>query len=304
MKPRYYLEHACVLGLSAILRALPRPVALEAGAALGQLGWWLRIRRGVVLANLEQAFPEIDAAGRRLIAARAARNFGRTVAEFVRFAGSDRNRVGDLVRLSGTEALRASLEGGGAIVVTAHVGAWALYVKALAASEIPSALLVGRQHNPMVQRFILGIPGEAVRFVPKASGAPREILHCLRDGRAVVMVADHRAGRSGLLAPFLGRDAVTLPLPGAIAARYQTPIFVMTGHRMPDGRHQVAIAPLAVHDDRADEEQLRLAVTAACNDALGAAIRACPEQYFWYHRRWLNAPATDGATGSLAGNTP
>jgi KDO2-lipid IV(A) lauroyltransferase len=118
------------------------------------------------------------------------------------------------------------------------------------------------------------------------------------------MVADHRAGRSGLLAPFLGRDAVTLPLPGAIAARYQTPIFVMTGHRMPDGRHQVAIAPLAVHDDRADEEQLRLAVTAACNDALGAAIRACPEQYFWYHRRWLNAPATDGATGSLAGNTP
>jgi KDO2-lipid IV(A) lauroyltransferase len=166
MKPRYYLEHACVLGLSAILRALPRPVALEAGAALGQLGWWLRIRRGVVLANLEQAFPEIDAAGRRLIAARAARNFGRTVAEFVRFAGSDRNRVGDLVRLSGTEALRASLEGGGAIVVTAHVGAWALYVTALAASEIPSALLVGRQHNPMVQRFILGIPGEAVRFVP------------------------------------------------------------------------------------------------------------------------------------------
>jgi KDO2-lipid IV(A) lauroyltransferase len=180
--------------------------------------------------------------------------------------------------------------------VTAHVGAWALYVTALAASGIPSALLVGRQHNPMVQRFILGIPGGAVRFVPKSRGAPREILHCLREGRAIVMVADHRAGRSGVAAPFLGRDAVTLPLPGAIAARYQTPVFVMTGHRLPDGSHQVALAPLTVPGDRTDEEQRPYAVTVACNDALGAAIRACPEQYFWYHRRWLNAPPTDEVT--------
>lgn len=301
MKPRYYLEHACVLALSAFLRALPRPVALEVGAAMGQIGWWLRIRRRVVLANLAQALPEIDASQRRRLAARAARNFGRTVAEFVRFAGSDRNRVGDLVALGEAEALRAALQGGGgAIVVTAHVGAWALYVTALAASGIPSALLVGRQHNPKVQRFILGIPGDALRFVAKSRGAPREILHCLREGRAIVMVADHRAGRSGVLAPFLGRVASTLPLPGAIAARYGTPIFVMAGHRVPGGRHRVAIVPLSVPGDQPDEEERRNAVTVACNDALGKLIRACPEQYFWYHRRWLNAPATAGVTGPAA----
>ena len=298
MKPRYHIEHALVLGLSALLRALPRSVALEAGAALGQIGWWLRIRRRVVLANLAQALPEIAATRRRRIAARAARNFGRTVAEFVRFAGSDRNRVGDLVSLDGTEALRAALaEGGGAIVVTGHLGAWALYVTALAASGIPSALLVGRQHNPKVQRFILGIPGDTVRFVAKSKGAPREILHCLREGRAIVMVADHRAGRSGVLAPFLGRESVTLPLPGAIAARHRTPVFAMAGHRLPDGRHRVTLAPLDLPGDQADEERRRAAVTVACNDALGAAIRACPEQYFWYHRRWLNAPKTATAAG-------
>jgi len=297
MKARYHLEYGSVVVLAALLRALPRAVALEFGAALGQLGWWLRIRRRLVLYNLAQAFPDSTPRERRRIASRSARNFGRTVAEFVRFAGSDRDRVGELVRLEGVEALRDALAGGGAIVVTAHVGAWALYVTALAAAGVPSALLVGRQHNPKVQRFILGIPGDAVHFVPKSKGAPRDIMRCLRDGRAVVMVADHNAGRRGDFAPFLGKVASTLPLPGAIAARHRTPIFLMSGRRVSPGGHRVEITRLALpHGD--DEERLRHEITVACNDALGKAILACPEQYFWYHRRWRDYPQTAGLAGA------
>jgi KDO2-lipid IV(A) lauroyltransferase len=295
MKARYHLEYGSVVVLAALLRALPRAVALQVGGALGQLGWWSRIRRRLVLSNLAQAFPDTTRSHRRRIAVRAARNFGRTAAEFVRFAGSDRQRVGELVRLEGVEGLREALAaGGGAIVVTAHLGAWALYVTALAAAGIPSALLVGRQHNPKVQRFILGIPGEAVHFVPKSKGAPRDILRCLRDGRAVVMVADHNVGRRGEFAPFLGKVASTLPLPGAIAARHGTAIFLMAGRRVTPGGHRVEITRLQLpHDD--NEERLRHGIAVVCNEALGKVILAYPEQYFWYHRRWRvypNVPET------------
>ncbi len=290
MRLRYHLEYASVVALAALLRALPRGAALGAGATLGQIGWWLRLRRALVHANLAQAFPKASRGQRSRIAANAARNFGRTVAEFVRFAGRDRQRVGQLVRLEGADELRSALAaGGGAIVVTAHLGAWALYVTALAAAGIPSALLVGRQHNPKVQRFILGIPGEAVHFVPKSKGAPREILRCLREGRAVVMVADHRAGRHGEIAPFLGRAASTLPLPGAISARHGTPIFLMAGHRILRGRHLATFSRLALPTEGGEDER-RHAITVACNNALGRAILACPEQYFWYHRRWHGQP--------------
>jgi KDO2-lipid IV(A) lauroyltransferase len=296
MRARYHLEYGSVLALAALLRAVPRGTALAVGAALGQLGWWLRIRRSLVLANLAQAFPAKTAGERRHTAARAARNFGRTVAEFVRFAGSDRWRVGELVRLEGLDELRATLRSGsGAIIVTAHLGAWALYVTALAAADIRSALLVGRQHNPKVQRFILGIPGEAVHFVPKSKGAPRDILRCLREGLAVVMVADHRAGRHGELAPFLGRTASTLALPGAISARHGTPVFLMAGRRVSQGRHLVTVSRLAAPAE-GDEDVRRHAITVACNEALGYAILACPEQYFWYHRRWHGQPAGDHPT--------
>ncbi|OYV88659.1 MAG: hypothetical protein B7Z68_13080 [Acidobacteria bacterium 21-70-11] len=289
MRARHHLEYTGLAALAAVLRALPRGAALAAGAALGELGWLLRIRRAVVEANLAQALPFAAPRERRRIGARAARNFGRTVAEFVRFAGADRSRVDEVVTLEGAEALRAAAAAGGAIVVTAHLGSWALYVTAVAAAGIPSALLVGRQHNPKVQRFILAIPGSAVRLVAKSKAAPREILHSLKEGRAVVMVADHRAGRGGIPAPFLGRVGSTLPLPGAIAARHRTPLFVMAGRRIDGGRHRVTITPLPF-PSAGSEDELRVAIATACNDALGRAIAACPEQYFWYHRRWLGAP--------------
>ena len=110
-------------------------------------------------------------------------------------------------------------------------------------------------------------------------------MRCLRDGRAVVMVADHRAGRRGELAPFLGRVASTLPLPGAISARHGTPIFLMAGRRITPGEHHVAISRLTLPSG-GEEDERRHAIAVVCNEALGRAILACPEQYFWYHRRW------------------
>ncbi|MFZ5804724.1 MAG: lysophospholipid acyltransferase family protein [Acidobacteriota bacterium] len=299
MKARHLAEYAGLWLLAIFFRALPRPWALALGAVVGQVGWWLRIRRQLVFANLEIAFPELSLRERQRLAAAAARNFGRTVAEFVRFAGRDRRRVSQLVAVEGEQELREALaQGKGAIVVTAHLGAWALYVTALAARGIPCALLVGRQHNPYVDRFILGIPGDAVKFISKGRTAPREILKSLQEGRAVVMVADQDAGPRGTFAPFFGRPVSTLPLPGAIVARYRPPLFVMVGHRVGGGRHQLRLQPLSV-PTASDEEQVRLAVAATCNAALEAAIRTYPDQYFWYHRRFRHYPEITGPTGAM-----
>lgn len=258
---------------------------------MGQLGWWLRIRRGLVLANLAQALPALPREELARIGARAARSFGRTVTEFIRFGGHDRARVGSLVRFEGLPPLREALAGGGgAIVVTAHLGSWALYVTALAAAGIPAALLVGKQHNELVDRFILALPGGAVRLVSKGPSSPREVLRCLKEGRAVVMVADQYVWPYGEMVPFMGRITSTLPLPGAITARHGTPLFVAAGHRVADGTHLVTVALLPVPSE-GEEADRRREITVTFNDALAAAIRAFPNQYFWYHRRWRDEEA-------------
>jgi KDO2-lipid IV(A) lauroyltransferase len=295
------LEYAALIAIASTLRALPRPLALEVGAAMGSLGWWLRLRRGLVLSNLAQALPDMTPRQRRSLAVQAARNFGRVVAEFVRFSGRDRTRLNELVALHGVPYLQKALAAGnGAAVVTAHLGSWALYVTAVANSGIPSALLVGKQHNQKVDAFILSIPGGAVNFISKGPSAPRDVLRHLKDNRVVVMVVDQHSGAHGEIAPFLGRPASTLSLPGALAARHGTPIFVMAGHRVTRGSHRADIFPLNLTGD-SDEASLRQKITTLFNEALGTMILAHPDQYFWYHHRWREAPPTavdHGGTGT------
>ena len=285
MKLRHRLEYTLALSFSALFRLAPRPLALVMGAGLGQLAWWLGIRRKLQLANLEIACPDLDPDQRRALAARSVRNFGRTVAEYARLGGREQQRIPELVELEGVETLLAALqEGRGAVIVTGHLGAWAMYMGRLRQPGIAPALLVGRQHNPGIDRLILDLPGPDFQFISKGPAAPREILKCLRANKAVVLVADQHSSR-GIVSLFLGKPAATLSLPGGICSRHGTPLFLLEGYRLSTGRHRAHLQRLAIPEVD-DPATLPQAITDRFNTALGEAILRHPDQYFWFHRRW------------------
>jgi KDO2-lipid IV(A) lauroyltransferase len=285
MKLRHWIEYGLALAFCWVFRLLPRPLALAAGAGLGRLVWLLGIRKKLVLANLAKAFPELSPAERAALAARAAGNFGRTVAEYARLNGSDQQRIDDFVAVEGGEALNAALqEGRGALVVTGHLGSWALYMGALQVIDVSPALLVGRHHNAKFDQLILNIPGKNVQFISKGPTAPRHVLKCLKENRAVVMVADQHS-TMGLASPFLGHPAMTLALPGAIIARHRVPLFLLDGCRTGGGRHKMVLREIELPEGLTGDE-LRQEVTDRCNRAIGETVRRHPDQYFWYHRRW------------------
>lgn len=293
MRLSHSLEYFAVKAFAMLVCLLPRRAALALGAGLGRLGWLLRARRDLVLANLAQALPHATPAERSRIGARAARNFGVTVSEFIRIGSKERGRVLATVDIQGIEPLRAALgEGKGALLLTGHLGAWAVYFGAVSSSGIPIALLVGKQHNEKVDKLIHAIPGDSVEFIPKGRSAVKRIAAKLREGGAIVMVADQHAGAAGVMAPFLGRDAPTLALPGAFAAKHGAPVFFMHGRRLDDGRHLVVIERIQL-DSPPGSAALKEEVTLRYNEVLGKAVLACPEQYFWYHRRWRDSDLAD-----------
>ncbi len=285
---QHSLEYGALVATAFVLRAMPRRVALVVGAGVGWLGWTLRVRRQIVLANVAQALPDMPQRERVRLAARAARNLGRTVTEFLRFAGRNRRRTRELVTIRGLEELETSLAGGrGAIVVTGHLGAWGLYVAALSLTGVPTALLVGRQRNPKVDALILSLPGEHVTLISHGKRAPRELLQNLAVGRAMVLVADQHGGPQGTVAPFFGRETSTLSLPSALVARQDLPLFAMAGHRIDGGRHELTLRRLVVPpDDGHSEDARQRQITMLCNRAIAADVLEHPDQYFWYHRRF------------------
>ena len=287
------LQYCALICIAQIMQVLPRRTALFLGACIGQFGWYTGARRSLVLSNLKQAIPDASDDMRLKIGARSARNFVRTVTEFVRFDGRDRENLDQIVSVDGIETLQDSMQAGkGCLMITGHLGAWALYFSAISSKGIPISLLVGKQHNKRVDKFIHALSGSAVTLIPKGRAAIKQILQSLEQGRCIVIVADQHAGANGILSEFIGRAASTLSLPGAFVARNGIPIFTMAGHRVENGCHQVKITPLEV-EPSSDKETLKQNVTDAFNQAIGNAILEHPEQYLWY-RRWRDSDAAIG----------
>ncbi len=285
------VQYYALVCFAQLMRILPRRAALFMGGCLGQIGWLSGLKRSLVLRNVKQALPDASESDRRRIAAHSARNFARTITEFVRFDGRDRANIERIVHIDGLDALAKSMESGkGAILITAHLGSWALYFAALSQSGVPISLLVGKQRNRRVDAFIHRIPSSTDKLIPKGRSAIKKILQSLEEGRCIVLVADQHAGPNGILSDFLGRETPTLSLPGAFVARNRVPVFTMAGNRVQEGQHRVTLAPLE-YDRNLEKEALKQAITDAFNRALGDAIVACPDQYFWYHRRWRDSDA-------------
>ncbi|MEE8411730.1 MAG: hypothetical protein V3S47_04455, partial [Acidobacteriota bacterium] len=72
MNLQHWLEYGALVATAFVLRAMPRRIALVAGAGIGWLGWTLRVRRELVLANVAQALPDLSQREQVRLAARAA----------------------------------------------------------------------------------------------------------------------------------------------------------------------------------------------------------------------------------------
>ncbi len=268
---------------------MPRKLALFIGACIGQFAWLTGIRRDVILSNLRRVFPQKTEKEIVRLGAKAARNFGRSSTEMIRYNGKDGDRLDELVRLKGNDKIVAALKSGrGCILTTGHFGTWGIYFAALAAEGLPVSLLVGRQRNKRIDAFVHRTSRSRTTLIPKGRSAVKKIITSLDEGRCVIMVADQHAGSGGTLSEFLGKATPMLALPGAFVARNRIPCFNMVGHRGEDGTHLVEIEEIPVDLD-ADKEIIKQSVTDAYSAALGNAILEGPEHYFWYHRRWRDS---------------
>ncbi len=168
----------------------------------------------------------------------------------------------------------------GAVFVTGHFGNWELYGAALRHLGIPVAPVARPLAVPWldsaVDRFRRAHTQETI---PKRDALPLA-LKAIRRGRCVAFLADQAAGREGIPVPFFGRDAQTYAAPAALALKLGVPLYAGYSTRIGDGiRYRCFAEHVPVEGD---VESL----TRRLNGILEGYVRACPEQWWWFHRRF------------------
>ena len=287
----HFIEYGAVRAAMAAAGALPVPVLQRIGAGAGALAFDVfRVRRGVSVENIQRALGVSRGEAVR-IARRAYRNLGRYMLEFSAFAHLRPEQVLELVTFDGFENLTEALSRGrGIVFVTGHFGDWELLGAAMAARGIPMDALVGEQANGRVDDVMNDLRRRQGLGIITRSVALRKVLQALGGNRMVAMLADQDARSQGIMVDFLGRPASTVRGPAVFAVKRGSPIVTGFIHRE-GNRHRAVINPPLDPPDLPEDEAVRW-LTQAHADALAAAIREHPDEYFWPHRRWKTKPPT------------
>jgi KDO2-lipid IV(A) lauroyltransferase len=291
---RYRLEYAPVWLLVRTLAAAPASVARALGIMLGRMVYLLHRRlRRVGMRNLQLAFPQMPASGRRRILRGVFTSLGRELGDFCRFPHYRRENISQLAIYDGFENFeRAQARGKGVLFLTAHFGGWEISSFMHALHGHPLHILVRPLDNPYLDRLVAGYRSlSGNRTIPKQDFA-RSMLAALRGGETVGILMDQNmVPEQGVFVDFFGIPACTSTLMARMALR--TDAAVVPGFCLWDPalrRYRMRFDP-ALETIRTGNEQADIvANTAAYTKVIEDYARRYPEQWLWVHRRWKTRP--------------
>lgn len=291
------LERGAVIAaraLIALLARLPHAFALACFRALADCAWLLRIRRRVMLENLDVVYGDrLSAREKRRIARSALRNLFMTVAEMAR--GSHplaRDEVALTLEFE-PRALADSVAADprGSLFAVAHSGNFDLCGQRFIRDYgRPLAVVMKPLRTPRFQAELVAAR-QSYGFevlTTERGGVVQAAAERLAKGGLVCMLPDQFARRSGVVVDFLGVPASTHAGPALAALRAPgCRIFAVVDTRVDDGpRHVCHMREIADFRASGDARADALALTRRIADEMSAIVLQHPESYLWAHRRW------------------
>lgn len=285
-----------MIGLIRALFAGLRLLGPERSSDLG--GWLLRTAsplipvNRVALANIRAAFPEKDEAEVRAIARGAWENLGRTAAEYAHlkslfdydYHNPDKPSRVEVLGIEHFIALKD--DGRPGLIFSAHLANWELPAICAATYDLETTAVFRAPNDPAIASVVHEIRSGAMGGLAAAKqGAAFAMQSVLEKGGHLGMLVDQHFTR-GVVVPFLGRPALTNPILGKFARRFECPVHGVRVIRLPNHRFRLELTPpLDLPRDESGEIDVAGAM-AMMTAVVEGWVREHPEQWLWMHRRW------------------
>jgi KDO2-lipid IV(A) lauroyltransferase len=284
------LAFAPLRALRWTLERVPPSLALRFGDVVGTLMHallWNRVR--LARRQLGRSLgldPESEAV--RADVRRCFRHFARVPVELVTVPRVLRSRrPEEVLHFVHRERLDEVLaRGRGAIGLTGHFGNWELLGALAPLVGLPVAAVARPLENELADAELQRLRGRFGQRVVVKDVAALPLARELKRGGLVAMVMDQHAGSRGVRIPFFGEDASTFTLAASLARRFDTVLLPIFARVVGPHRVEAVVDPPIAPDPALSLEEDCYRMTRAFHRRLEAAIRACPSQYLWFHRRW------------------
>ena len=258
------------------------------GKIIGRLLYTLDIRhRRIVRRNLKFAFPQWEWKQVLKVTRQVFENFGITLLEILQVSCFSRDDMQFKVLIEDQEKVRHLMSEKGMIIISGHLGNWELALL-FAASHLGDRIFaIARRIDfaPLdrwVYRYRTRFGGEVVN----KRGALGDMTRAVRSGKVLATLIDQGTmPHEGIDATFFGRKVLATPGIAMLAMRARVPVIPAFCVRGKSGYKLIMEQPFEMKrsgDLRTDIQTN----TQLIMDAIEAAVRKYPEQYFWFHKRW------------------
>jgi KDO2-lipid IV(A) lauroyltransferase len=296
------LQYGLLLMFAGLVNILPYRVLLAiAWFVAAVLFHVVRMKRQEVRRRIRSVFgndiPEQEV---KRIAWISLRNFAFNVVEMMR--ASHITKVWVNAHVIGFEekiplAKELIAKHGGLIFAVPHMGNWDMAGWACSHNGINIFSIAARQRNPYINAWIMRQREKGIKMLERGGSVLKQVIRRLKDGQVFAILPDVRMRREDLAVPFLGGVANLGRGMAAFAITAQVPIVPAVFMRKGWTKHEfVYFEPLYPDPQLAKNEDIQR-MTESVIQTLDAAIRANPEQWFWYNGRWILDPVKTTSKG-------
>ncbi len=240
--------------------------------------------RETALKNLEMA----GCAGRERITTGVFDSVARVALAFARFPKLTTKNISEWIRYEGLEHFHAAQKRGkGVLIATGHFGNWELSAFAHAYMAAPMQVVVRPIDNAMIDRLVEERRARSGNRIITKKVAARAILRALKEGEAVgVLIDQNTMPTEGVFIDFFGIKACAGS--AFVKLAHHSGAAVIPGYALWSEKEQKYVLTFEPEVEMTGDV---LQDTQRVHARLEAAIRTCPEQWLWIHRRWKTRPA-------------
>ena len=293
---KHHAEYALLLLFGTTVRLLPLRIALLLGWLIALIGHHLvRFRRTEARRRIRHVLDKnLTPAQINKIAWISWRNLCFNAVEAIRFKTLTRENLpfdNSVTPLISTLKKQLKESPSGAIAATIHMGNWDLAGIITDLHQIPIFSIARRQKNPLTDAYLNRARNSFnMEILLNDNHILKEIIRRLKQRQLFALLPDVRSPRPARQIPFLNGTA-NLGAGAALFARQcDCPILPVITHRIGWSQHTFIqlhpITPDPTAEKEADQQRMMEELMAQSP----TAIKANPEQYFWYNKRWVLDP--------------